>query len=126
MLLGAWPTPRSDFEGGCHVEPRHPFSNAFPASEGAMCWLDCKPDPHQLCETLVRLAPVMQDRTAIIFGVPDMGPICTERHVPEYLEKVEPLAVKNLMLSCCVFNAPRLPLSAAYSDSECDCSLTKS
>ena len=30
----------------------------------------------------------MQKGVSIVFGVPDMGPVCSEQHVPGYLKKV--------------------------------------
>jgi peroxiredoxin len=34
----------------------------------------------------------MQGKRAVIFGVPDMGDVCTNKHVPSFLDQVRETA----------------------------------
>ncbi|KAK9831558.1 hypothetical protein WJX74_000112 [Apatococcus lobatus] len=52
------------------------------------------------------LNQLLKNRIAIVFGVPDMGPVCSEQHVPGYLEKLDEILDCGIDRVYCVPNAP--------------------
>ncbi|KAK9848660.1 hypothetical protein WJX84_012173, partial [Apatococcus fuscideae] len=52
------------------------------------------------------LSQLLKGRTAIVFGVPDMGPVCSEKHVPGYLELMDEILGCGIDQVYCICHAP--------------------